>query len=353
MFHLDPRRTNRSPFRAPRAPVVRRRTRLRGPIAAAPAVAGELTLAASLGGDIVALGADGRVAWRHDARARVYGSPLVQGGLVIFGVDGGEVLALSTARGHVKWRARVEGDADTGAATLGGDALVLSAGRASYAWTKAGKQRWRHTSKKKRYAAPAVADDGLVVLGGQDDHLVAVDANGRESWSVDLGADVDCAPAIGDDGVIFAATDGGEVFALEPATGRLRWRARVPGRVRGGLSVARDGAVLVATLGPAPTVLALDPRTGEVWLRHEVRGTGSPEQGVVGAPLESADGALVFGTQSDEVIALDREGRRLWTFDAGADVDLAVVLVADGALLVGTEAGELIELVDAPSPSSP
>lgn len=346
MLHVDARRTNRSPYRAPRAPIERRRTRLAGGIAAAPVVRGALTIVGSLGGEIVAFDGDARRVWKHDAGARVYGSPLVLGDLVVVGVDGGEVLGLSAARGAVRFRARVTGDADTGAAPLPDGGFVLSAGHATQGWSAAGKQRWKHESKKKRYGAPAVADDGLVVFGGQDDHLVAVDAQGKEAWSVDLGADVDCAPAIGDDGTIFAATDGAEVFALAPATGRVTWRVRVPGSVRGALSVARDGAVLVGTLGPAPTVLALDPRTGATLLRHEVRGTGAKEQGIVGAPLESADGTLLFGTQSDEVIALAPDGTRLWTFDAGADVDLAVVLVADGVLLVGTDAGDLIELAD-------
>ncbi len=346
MFHLDARRTNRSPYRAPRAPVERRRTRLSGPIAAAPIVVGERLVAASLGGEIVALGAKGDRAWRHDAGARVYASPLALGELVVIGVDGGEVLGLSATTGRVRLRARVKGDADTGAAPLPDGGFVLSAGRATLAWDRTGKPRWKHEAKRKRFGAPAVTDEGLTVFGGQDDHLVAVDSHGKEAWRVELGADIDCAPAVGDDGTIFVGTDGAEVLALDPQTGRVRWRVRVPGSVRGGVSVARDGAVLASTLGPTPTVLALEPRTGATLFRHEVRGTGAKEQGVVGAPLEAADGALIFGTESDEVIALDPEGRRLWTFDAGGDVDLAVVLVADGVLVVGTYAGDLIELGD-------
>lgn len=346
MFRLDPQRTNRSPFRAPRAPVATIRVKLGGPIAAAPIMIDDAVIVASLSGEVVALDRAGKRRWERQLGGRVYGSPMKRGELIVLGVDGGEVVALDAKSGKVRLREKVEGDVDTGAAPLADGGFVLSAGHATIAFEPSGKVRWRHKSKRKRYGAPALTRGGLIVFGGQDDALVAVDARGHERWSIDLGADVDCAPAIGDDDTVFVGTDGAEVLAIDADTGRIKRRMSVPGSVRGALSVGRDGAVLVGTLGPVPTVLALDLASGRELWRHAVRGTGSKEQGVVGAPLEAADGALVFGSQGNEVIALDPDGARLWSFDAGADVDLPVVLIADGTLVVGTEAGEVIVLTD-------
>lgn len=348
MFRLDPRRTNRSPFRAPRAPIERFRVKLGGPVAAAPIVVDDLLIAASLGGEVVAIDHDGRKKWETRVGARVYGSPMRLGALVVVGIDGGEVLGLAAATGRVKFRQKLEGDVDTGAAPLRDGGFVVSAGHATLALEASGKVRWRHKSKKKRYGAPAVTDGGLVIFGGQDDMLFAVDTAGHERWSVDVGADVDCSPVIADDGTIYIGTDGNEVLAIDADTGRIKRRVAVPGHVRGALSIGRDGALLVATLGPVPTVLALEMTTGRELFRHPVRGTGAKEQGIVGAPLEAADGTLVFGTQGDEVVALDGEGKTLWRFEAGGDVDLPVVLIADGVLAIGTEAGELIVLGEPP-----
>ena len=85
---------------------------------------------------------------------------------------------------------------------------------------------------------------------------------GDETSSVDVGADVDGGPVVGDGGEIYVGTDAGEVVALQQ--GRVRWRVAVGGFVRGPLSVARNGDVLVGTYGPAPRVLRLAAADGRV-----------------------------------------------------------------------------------------
>lgn len=164
-----------------------------------------------------------------------------------------------------------------------------------------------------------------------------------------LGADVDCAPSIGADGTIYVGTDAGEVVALD-RTGAVRFRARVGGYVRGGLTLTRTGAVVAGTYGPAPRVVALDAATGAERWSFAVPGTGAAEFGVHGSPLEDAEGNLYFGAQDDVVYALDPRGRLRWTFRTGADVDAPLVLgpvpggsseSGPGVLYVGSDDGLL------------
>ncbi len=116
--------------------------------------------------------------------------------------------------------------------------------------------------------------------------------------------------------------------------------------MRGCASVARDGTVLVGTYGPAPRLVALDPRTLAVVWAYAVPGTGAAEQGVHGGPVEDRDGRLYFGAQDDALYALDADGRLLFRRVLGGDVDAPVALVADGTLLVSADDGRVVALRD-------
>ena len=124
-------------------------------------------------------------------------------------------------------------------------------------------------------------------------------------WSLSTGViNGHEAPPIVHDGVMFVATPGSQVIAIEAATGTVLWRYRRP---------------------LAPTVINRHPTTRGVALL----------------------GDKVFLAASDAVLmALDvRTGRTVWTTTvadnrAGHYMSLAP-LVANGKVLVGTSGGEL------------
>jgi outer membrane protein assembly factor BamB len=199
-------------------------------------------------------------------------------------------------------------------------------------------------ARRKCYSSPAVADDGTVYVGSQDHFLYAIGAGGKVNWRTDLGADVDSSPAIEDDGTVVAGSDKGDVVAISPLDGTILWRANVGGYVRGALSIGRDGTIFAGTYGPTPHMVALEPETGRVVFRFPVRGTGAPEFGIHGGPVEDKDGRLYFGAQDDHAYALSAEGTLLWKFKTGGDVDAPLVITERGLLLVGSDDGKLYAL---------
>ncbi len=347
MLHLDARRTNRSPFAAPRRPKVAWTYDAGGPLVAAPAVTGERVLVASLSGRLAALEPDGHPAWTVDLHERLYGSPLVLGDLVLLGVDGGALVALDAASGVLRWKLSAEHDVDTAPAPFEGGAVV-AAGPQLIALRRDGTVRWRYKARKKIFASPAVADNGMVVFGDQSHRVTALGPDGRQRWVFDAGADVDAAPAIGDDGVVYAGSDGGEIVALELATGALRWRRSVGGKVRGPLGLGRDGTVFAGTYGPDPALVALAPADGAPRFRFAIAPGGSAELGVHGAPLEDRLGLLVFGAHDDALYGLDPGGELVWRLALGGDIDATVVLAAEGRLYAGGGDGLLYALVESP-----
>jgi outer membrane protein assembly factor BamB len=303
-------------------------------------VAGSLLIVASLSGKVSALTLDGSVRWTVELGERIYGSPLVSGDLVHVGVDKGKLVTLQASNGAVRARLDVDGDADTAPAPLPGGGAVFAAGKTLYALKPDGAVRFRYKLRRKVFSSPAVADDGAIAFGCQDDALHVLSPTGDERFRLPLGADVDASPSIGDDGTIYVGSDEGEVVAVRP-DGSRRWRQQVGGYVRGPLSVARDGAVLASTYGPAPAVVALDPGDGHELFRFGVRGTGAREFGIHGAPIEDAEGTLIFGAQDDRIYALSPDGKLVWKLEVGGDVDAAIVLAADGVLYAGSEDGKL------------
>jgi outer membrane protein assembly factor BamB len=346
MLHGGPRHTHRAGARGPKAPKVGWTAHVDGPVAAQVTTSSdESTLyVATLGGSLVALArADGARRWSIALGDRAYATPLVaEDGTVFVGTDAKRLVAVSPA-GQTLFRLETDGEADTGAALAKDGTVVFAAGNYVYSARRGGDLAWRWAARKKIFTAPAVAADGTVIVGSQDQHVHALTPAGALAWTVDLGADVDGAPAIADDGSIYVGTDAGDVVKLDDH-GHVLWRTPVGGFVRGCLSIARNGDVVAGTYGPAPHVVRVRP-DGVVVGAFAVHGTGAREFGVHGAPLEDADGVLYFGAQDDAVYAITPDGAERWRFTTGGDVDAPLSLLSDGSLIVPSEDGTVTLLL--------
>jgi outer membrane protein assembly factor BamB len=343
MLHGDPRHTHRSKGQAPsRAPVVSWVRDVGGPVEAQVTVSpDERTLyASSLGGTITAIASDdGTVRWTLPLGERVYATPCVaDDGTIYAGNDGGKFVAISP-EGKVRWSLDTEGDADTGPTIASDGTIVFAAGRAVYGVTPAGHVRWRFAAKRKVFTSPALGTQGHVYFGSQDHHAYALGPDGRLLWSTDLGADVDGAPAIDDHDAVFVGTDGDEVVRLDPDDGHVVWRAALGGYVRGTLAIARNGDVLAGVYGPRPRAVRLRADDGGLRGELAIQGTGARDFGIHGGALEDSTGALVFGAQDDALYAVDANGRLLWRFVTGGDVDSPATLLTDGTLVIGSDDG--------------
>jgi outer membrane protein assembly factor BamB len=345
MIHGDARHTHRAAGRAPGSqPVLVWSHAVGGPVEAQVTVSpDEQTFyVASLAGSLTALSrADGTEQWRLTLGDRAYATPCVShDGTIYVGSDAKKFLAVSPA-GRVKWSLDTDGDSDTGPVLAQDGSIVFAAGRVVYSVTPFGHIKWRFAARRKVFTSPAIAANGRVFFGSQDHHAYAVSDQGNLAWSLDLGDDVDGAPAIGDDGAVFVGTDAEEVVRIDPETGAPLWRAKVGGFVRGTLSVARDGSVLAGVYGPTPREVRIRAEDGSVVGDFAIQGTGAREFGVHGGALEDDAGTLLFGTQDDDVYAIDSSGDLLWRFTTGGDVDAPVTLLSDGSVIVSSDDGNV------------
>jgi serine/threonine-protein kinase len=161
-------------------------------------------------------------------------------------------------------------------------------------------------------------------------------APGTSAWRFAAGSTVATVAAAGS--VVYTATNGNIVFAVDAATGTQLWRRTTTSDENGQLAVSGSSLVIAGDNGP----FALAAGNGrQLW--------DVPTQGVV--PLLGAGGVAYAGfapkvNTTGGVTALDpATGTVTWTFRFAGVADTAGALaVADGVVYVTTGDGEIFAL---------
>ena len=146
-----------------------------------------------------------------------------------------------------------------------------------------------------------------------------------------------------DRGLLFAANQSGNVLALEPVTGSVRWHARLPGvDAFGSLPLAAGGALFVgAALEDHYELFVLDERDGRLVYALRLATGGDPTLG----------SGKIFSTGTcDQTVAVDAAtGSTVWhTDDQCPRGDSARTMLHDGVLWLPDVDGGL-RLLDAAS----
>ncbi|GLH71646.1 hypothetical protein GETHLI_01480 [Geothrix limicola] len=224
---------------------------------------------------------------------------------------------------------------------------------------------WRFRMGGKVLSSPVVSE-GVVYVGGSDHTMIALDARtGVERWRYKAGGAIASSPAVVEGRIIFSSLDG-SIRALEAATGKPLWTFRTAGERRftaPGIHGAQPSTELMAdpfdVFLSSPVVAgdrvfvgsgdqhvyALDAATGA--LRWKVK-TGD----VVHASPAVAGGKVFIGSFDRTFYALDVDkGTILWTFQTGNDPEThnqmgiaSSAAVADGRVFFGCRDGHFYAL---------
>jgi outer membrane protein assembly factor BamB len=188
---------------------------------------------------------------------------------------------------------------------------------------------------------PAVAGDRVYIAGHGGDVQALELASGRNVWRTDVELELSGGPAVGE-GVVVVGSSGGELVALEAETGAKRWQVMTGGEVLTAPIVA-SGIVVVRTVDGRLRGLRIADG-GEAWSyeqpvpRLTLRGNGPPV----------VDGDMVFaGLDNGKVVALSlTTGELLWSTTVApahgkteierlVDIDSPVRIAGDDVFVVG------------------
>ncbi len=195
--------------------------------------------------------------WKYFAGSMIRSSPAVADDLVMVGTMGGELLALSRADGKLKWKFATRGASlkieDFGfdrtaivSSPSVANGIVTFGGRDGFLYSldlATGKQKWAYDHKISWVLSTPAIDKGNVFAGSSDGHFFqSVDqSTGAELWRFPAGAPIWSSAAIAGPMIYFGVNDG-HLFAVDKHTGVEKWRYKSPDKIFGSPIVA-DGVV--------------------------------------------------------------------------------------------------------------
>lgn len=327
------------------------RFRTGGQIVTEPVVASGSAYVASMDGFLYAVDtANGQERWRF---ADKYGTasgfpPAVAGGLVYTCGADGSFHALDAANGQDRWHVRLPASSCLSSPLVTGGLVLFGSDGPNIGYLTAldaatGQSRWQ-------FSAPNAGMRGWAAGAGTvyvsvDNTLYALDAaSGRQRWHFKTGVILQWPMVVGD--TVFVQGSTNVIIALDAATGKDRWRtapfglAIMGGAASGGtlyLSAAAIQNLPGAAGGYQPTVLALDAATGAERWRQPVGRAAPP------APLGLAvsNGEVYAGGGGNTLAALDAAtGAIRWRVQLGSPV-LSAPAVVGGVVYVGCADGSL------------
>jgi len=318
--------------------------------AAATVYADTLYIGSSHGWFYALRASNGQVRWRRLVGSVVC-APLVDRGMLYVGTNDGFLVALDAQTGAEKWRYQSRGPiGQTPAST--GDVIVFAneADQVVAVDAISGKFKWQYKSETPeeytlRGHAGVTIDGDLIYTGFSNGTLVALRRdNGSVAWSTSLKADadrfmdVDATPIV-HEGTLYASSSSGGVYALDKATGLVRWRvpfydASMPSATGNVGGIASDGKAIYVSVADLGTY-AIDLNGNVVW-RVGARGGGEPAEPVVFGDL------LVYSLAGAGLFVAERKtGNTLEYFDPGDGVSAQPTITGDGRLFVMSNRGIL------------
>jgi outer membrane protein assembly factor BamB len=209
-----------------------------------------------------------------------------------------------------------------------GTAYALSEDSYLYAWISGGSLLWKHDLGEMPLDCLAVSADGTVYAGLRNQDFIAVNPRGGRLWTIRLDGLPAGDPAVAEDGTVLVGTSAGTLTALSHL-GRREWAVTLPGAVTGQPVI--DGAGTIYVTAADRRLYALTPWGDFKW--------SLPFTAAPGVPCIAADGSVVLGTDTGEVIAVSPSGDAMWKKSLGSPV---IGIAADARqVVVNTIAGRV------------
>lgn len=270
-----------------------------------------------------------RVKWKLTTGGKVFSSPAVARGVVFVGSTDGAVYAIDAASGQQKWKAATKARITSSPAIANGMVVVASYDGAIHAFDAAtGAPKWQFaTEGERRFSAPGV--HGSIPREAQPD-----------PFDFFLSS-----PAIVG-GVVYIGSGDGHVYAVDAATGALRWKFKTGDVVHASPAVA-NGTVYIGSWDA--NFYALDAATGQEKWRFKT-GVDPKYFNQVGIQSSAAvaDGIVYFGCRDSQFYALDaKTGQEKWRFDNKKSWVIASPAVAGGVVYFATSDTGLFHALDA------
>jgi outer membrane protein assembly factor BamB len=259
-------------------------------------------------------------------------------GTVYCGTASDGVVAVDASTATVRWESSLGGMVIGNPVVLG-DLVYAASSAGMHALDAAtGAVVWEHGVRATNVVATPAADDTTLYFGIDRTYYALEQGSHAERWTVDVGGVLGLSVA---NGLVYATSSDGIIYALDAATGEVRWQFAGEDIFWSGVSVS-DTTVFVGNSDHF--VYALDALTGAERWRFQTTDWVLSDPLLAGAVLYVGIGTHVEDTGARPVYALDATtGAELWRFDTNGLIHAGLTM-ANGLLYVVTTGGELYAL---------
>ena len=276
-----------------------------GRVISTPAVLGDVVYIASTDGSLYAVNrADGTQKWKFDSKGPIASSPAVAGGVVIVSSVDGLIYGVDASTGAQKWTFKTKGERRFTAPGIHG----------------AIPNTERMPDPFDVFLSSPVIANGVAYIGSGDQNVYALEvATGAVRWTFATGDVVHASPAVAN-GVVYIGSWDRNLYAIDASSGRERWRYTTGNdtTIYNQIGIASSAAVaggLVFVGGRDGHFHVVDAATGQLKWKHNNRGgwtIASPavKDGIVYFPtsdgtrfkaLEASTGNVKFDLQNKAV----------------------------------------------------
>ena len=264
-----------------------------GLIVSSPAIANGLAYVGSTDGNLYAVDLNsGTMRWKFETKARVVSSPAVAGGLIYFSSYDGWFYAVDALTGKLKWRFKNAGERRFAATHIHGALPIAETMPDPF----------------DCYLSSPAVWNGAVYFGSGDGNVYALDAaTGTLKWKFQTGDVVHASPAIGG-GRVFIGSWDSYFYAIDAVSGKEKWRFKT----------------------------GVDPD-----IHNQV---GIQSSAAV------ADDTVYFGCRDSHLYALDAvTGRKKWSFSTKPSWVISSPAILNGRVYFATSDSDLFYALDAVS----
>ena len=232
------------------------------------------------------------IKWAFKTDGPVLSSPTISDDVVFFGSSDGNAYAVDASTGTQKWKFAISGERRFAATHLHGGAPIGETMPDPFDF----------------YLSSPIVVDGVVYFGSGDTNIYALDAaSGQLKWKFKTGDVVHASPAVVD-GKLYVGSWDSYFYALDAASGKERWRFKT---------------------GEDPDI--------------------SNQVGIQASAV-IAEGTVYFGCRDSKLYALDaRTGKQRWAFDNKGSWVISSPAVSHGRLYFATSDSALVHALDAKS----
>ena len=202
---------------------------------------------------------------------------------------------------------------------------------------------WNATTGGVIFSSPAIAADGSIYIGSNDNMLHAFNADGTNKWSFETGNWVDSTPSIGPDGTIYVGSWDNKIYALNPDNGNKNWEYETNSYIVASPAIGADGKIYI---GFKDSIFYAFESNGSVAWEYF---TGEP---ITSSAALGQDGTIYFGDENGTFHAVNPDGSGKWTYtvDTVTDTNKSILsspaLDLSGNIYFGSGNGNCYSIID-------